>query len=227
MAPSNPFLEEEEGGVKNSSRLADLATELLTVATSRRSLRESPISPDDRPLQPPPKHIMASALLPAPIVPSDFFGRRPPRVRQPLSDPGIRCEAEHSRPRLSRHQPNFRPSILGASVSLGRQLPTGPCSLGGSPPLCISTCWVIWGLCWATEPPPTNLRAALSVLRFVQHQQCPGPSGHLLHLQDRLQDWGGCGGDFQLLRGGYAVPAGEGSRGLPEGCVDGGERHLW
>lgn len=63
MAPSNPFLEEEEGGVKNSSRLADLATELLTVATSRRSLRESPIPPDDRPLQPPPKPIMASALV--------------------------------------------------------------------------------------------------------------------------------------------------------------------
>ncbi|XP_034297774.1 RAB6A-GEF complex partner protein 2 isoform X2 [Pantherophis guttatus] len=38
VAPSNPFLEEEEGGMKNSSRLADLATELLTVATSRRSL---------------------------------------------------------------------------------------------------------------------------------------------------------------------------------------------
>ncbi|KAM3848664.1 RAB6A-GEF complex partner protein 2 isoform 3-T3 [Vipera latastei] len=38
VAPSNPFLEEEEGGVKKTSRLADLATELLTVATSRRSL---------------------------------------------------------------------------------------------------------------------------------------------------------------------------------------------
>lgn len=44
MAPSNPFLEEEEGGVKKTSRLADLATELLTVATSRRSLRESPLT---------------------------------------------------------------------------------------------------------------------------------------------------------------------------------------
>ncbi|XP_058028506.1 RAB6A-GEF complex partner protein 2 isoform X4 [Ahaetulla prasina] len=38
VAPSNPFLEEEDGGVKKSSRLADLATELLTVTTSRRSL---------------------------------------------------------------------------------------------------------------------------------------------------------------------------------------------
>ncbi|XP_074935958.1 RAB6A-GEF complex partner protein 2 isoform X2 [Phalacrocorax aristotelis] len=37
VAPSNPFLEEEEG-LKKDSRLADLATELLTVATSRRSL---------------------------------------------------------------------------------------------------------------------------------------------------------------------------------------------
>lgn len=55
MAPSNPFLEEEECGVKKTSRLADLATELLTVATSRRSLRESPLPPDDRPLRPPPK----------------------------------------------------------------------------------------------------------------------------------------------------------------------------
>ncbi|KAL7989142.1 hypothetical protein Chor_008061 [Crotalus horridus] len=38
VAPSNPFLEEEEGSVKKTSRLVDLATELLTVATSRRSL---------------------------------------------------------------------------------------------------------------------------------------------------------------------------------------------
>ncbi|KAF1555438.1 RAB6A-GEF complex partner protein 2, partial [Eudyptes schlegeli] len=37
VAPSNPFLEEEEG-LKKDSRLADLATELLMVATSRRSL---------------------------------------------------------------------------------------------------------------------------------------------------------------------------------------------
>lgn len=40
VAPSNPFLEEEEG-LKKDSRLADLATELLMVATSRRSLRMS------------------------------------------------------------------------------------------------------------------------------------------------------------------------------------------
>lgn len=40
VAPSNPFLEEEEG-LKKDSRLADLATELLMVATSRRSLRRS------------------------------------------------------------------------------------------------------------------------------------------------------------------------------------------
>uniref|UniRef100_A0A8D0HCH5 RGP1 homolog, RAB6A GEF complex partner 1 n=1 Tax=Sphenodon punctatus TaxID=8508 RepID=A0A8D0HCH5_SPHPU len=39
VAPSNPFLEEEEEGVKKDSRLVDLATELLMVATSRRSLR--------------------------------------------------------------------------------------------------------------------------------------------------------------------------------------------
>lgn len=38
VAPSNPFLEEEER-VKKDSRLADLATELLMAATSRRSLR--------------------------------------------------------------------------------------------------------------------------------------------------------------------------------------------
>ncbi|KAF7239985.1 RAB6A-GEF complex partner protein 2 [Varanus komodoensis] len=39
VAPSNPFLEEEEGGcLKKDSRLADLATELLMAATSRRSL---------------------------------------------------------------------------------------------------------------------------------------------------------------------------------------------
>ncbi|XP_070593031.1 LOW QUALITY PROTEIN: RAB6A-GEF complex partner protein 2 [Erythrolamprus reginae] len=41
VAPSSPFLEEEEeggSGAKKPSRLADLATELLTVATSRRSL---------------------------------------------------------------------------------------------------------------------------------------------------------------------------------------------
>ncbi|XP_053150775.1 RAB6A-GEF complex partner protein 2 isoform X2 [Hemicordylus capensis] len=39
VAPSNPFLEEEEErGAKKDSRLADLATELLMVATSRRSL---------------------------------------------------------------------------------------------------------------------------------------------------------------------------------------------
>ncbi|RMC16551.1 hypothetical protein DUI87_06488 [Hirundo rustica rustica] len=37
VAPSNPFLEEEDG-LKKDSRLADLATELLMVATSRRSL---------------------------------------------------------------------------------------------------------------------------------------------------------------------------------------------
>ncbi|XP_060119511.1 RAB6A-GEF complex partner protein 2 [Heteronotia binoei] len=37
MAPSNPFLEDEEGA-KKDSRLADLATELLMAATSRRSL---------------------------------------------------------------------------------------------------------------------------------------------------------------------------------------------
>ncbi|KFZ67624.1 Retrograde Golgi transport protein RGP1, partial [Podiceps cristatus] len=37
VAPSNPFLEEEES-LKKDSRLADLATELLMVATSRRSL---------------------------------------------------------------------------------------------------------------------------------------------------------------------------------------------
>ncbi|KFQ61434.1 Retrograde Golgi transport protein RGP1, partial [Pelecanus crispus] len=37
VAPSNPFLEEEEG-LKKDSRLADLVTELLMVATSRRSL---------------------------------------------------------------------------------------------------------------------------------------------------------------------------------------------
>lgn len=40
VAPSNPFLEEEEG-LKKDSRLSDLATELLMVATSRRSLRRS------------------------------------------------------------------------------------------------------------------------------------------------------------------------------------------
>lgn len=40
VAPSNPFLEEEEG-LKKDSRLADLATELLMAATSRRSLRRS------------------------------------------------------------------------------------------------------------------------------------------------------------------------------------------
>nr|XP_060617088.1 RAB6A-GEF complex partner protein 2 [Anolis sagrei ordinatus] len=38
VAPSNPFLEEEEGPAKKDSRLADLATELLMAATSRRSL---------------------------------------------------------------------------------------------------------------------------------------------------------------------------------------------
>lgn len=37
VAPSNPFLEEEEG-LKKDSRLADLATDLLMAATSRRSL---------------------------------------------------------------------------------------------------------------------------------------------------------------------------------------------
>ncbi|XP_048359552.1 RAB6A-GEF complex partner protein 2 isoform X1 [Sphaerodactylus townsendi] len=37
VAPSNPFLEEEEGA-KKDSRLADLASELLMAATSRRSL---------------------------------------------------------------------------------------------------------------------------------------------------------------------------------------------
>lgn len=41
VAPSNPFLEEEEGA-KKDSRLADLATELLMAAASRRSLRRSP-----------------------------------------------------------------------------------------------------------------------------------------------------------------------------------------
>lgn len=40
VAPSNPFLEEEEG-LKKDSRLADLATDLLMAATSRRSLRRS------------------------------------------------------------------------------------------------------------------------------------------------------------------------------------------
>jgi len=40
VAPSNPFLEEEEG-LKKDSRLADLAKELLMVTTSRRSLRRS------------------------------------------------------------------------------------------------------------------------------------------------------------------------------------------
>uniref|UniRef100_A0A8C7DZV4 RGP1 homolog, RAB6A GEF complex partner 1 n=1 Tax=Naja naja TaxID=35670 RepID=A0A8C7DZV4_NAJNA len=44
VAPSNPFLEEAEGGTKRSSHLADLATELLTVATSRRSLHLFSIS---------------------------------------------------------------------------------------------------------------------------------------------------------------------------------------
>ncbi|XP_054842574.1 RAB6A-GEF complex partner protein 2 isoform X1 [Eublepharis macularius] len=43
VAPSNPFLEEEEGA-KNDSRLADLATELLMAATSRRSLHVYNIS---------------------------------------------------------------------------------------------------------------------------------------------------------------------------------------
>ncbi|XP_039401842.1 RAB6A-GEF complex partner protein 2 isoform X3 [Mauremys reevesii] len=43
VAPSNPFLEEEEG-VKKDSRLADLATELLMAATSRRSLHVYNIS---------------------------------------------------------------------------------------------------------------------------------------------------------------------------------------
>ncbi|KFQ27991.1 Retrograde Golgi transport protein RGP1, partial [Merops nubicus] len=43
VAPSNPFLEEEEG-LKKDSRLADLATELLMVATSRRSLHVYNIS---------------------------------------------------------------------------------------------------------------------------------------------------------------------------------------
>ncbi|KAG8131382.1 putative Retrograde Golgi transport protein [Naja naja] len=46
VAPSNPFLEEAEGGTKRSSHLADLATELLTVATSRRSLRQRSPSTD-------------------------------------------------------------------------------------------------------------------------------------------------------------------------------------
>lgn len=119
-------------------------------------------------------------------MPRGSFGRRPP--------------------------PLLRPSILGASLSLGRQLPVGPCSPGSSP-LPIRSCRVIWGPCWATisgQLPP-------SVLRFVQHQQCPGPSGHLLHLQDRLQDWGGRGGHLQLLRGGHALPAGEGGQGPPGG----------
>ncbi|XP_037757820.1 RAB6A-GEF complex partner protein 2 [Chelonia mydas] len=43
VAPSNPFLEEEER-VKKDSRLADLATELLMAATSRRSLHVYNIS---------------------------------------------------------------------------------------------------------------------------------------------------------------------------------------
>ncbi|XP_072849207.2 RAB6A-GEF complex partner protein 2 [Pogona vitticeps] len=38
VAPSNPFLEDEDGGRKKDSRLADFATELLMAATSRRSL---------------------------------------------------------------------------------------------------------------------------------------------------------------------------------------------
>nr|XP_056704630.1 RAB6A-GEF complex partner protein 2 [Euleptes europaea] len=38
VAPSNPFLEEDEEGAKKDSRLADLASELLMAATSRRSL---------------------------------------------------------------------------------------------------------------------------------------------------------------------------------------------
>ncbi|XP_075581646.1 RAB6A-GEF complex partner protein 2-like [Pelecanus crispus] len=38
VAPSNPFLEEEEGGLKKDSHLVDLVTELLMVATSRHSL---------------------------------------------------------------------------------------------------------------------------------------------------------------------------------------------
>ncbi|XP_042306106.1 RAB6A-GEF complex partner protein 2 [Sceloporus undulatus] len=38
VAPSNPFLDEEEGAAKKGSQLADLATELLMAATSRRSL---------------------------------------------------------------------------------------------------------------------------------------------------------------------------------------------
>ncbi|XP_029439049.1 RAB6A-GEF complex partner protein 2 isoform X3 [Rhinatrema bivittatum] len=37
MAPSNPFLEEDEG-IRKDSRLVDLATELLMAATSRRNL---------------------------------------------------------------------------------------------------------------------------------------------------------------------------------------------
>lgn len=41
MAPSSPFLEEDEGG-KKDSWLAELAGERLMAATSCRSLRENP-----------------------------------------------------------------------------------------------------------------------------------------------------------------------------------------
>ncbi|KAF1597239.1 UNVERIFIED_CONTAM: RAB6A-GEF complex partner protein 2, partial [Eudyptes robustus] len=41
VAPSNPFLEEEEEGLKKDSHLADLVTELLMVATSRCSLHRA------------------------------------------------------------------------------------------------------------------------------------------------------------------------------------------
>lgn len=41
VAPSSPFLEEDEGG-KKDSWLAELAGERLMAATSCRSLRESP-----------------------------------------------------------------------------------------------------------------------------------------------------------------------------------------
>lgn len=41
MAPSSPFLEEDEGG-KKDTWLAELAGERLMAATSCRSLRENP-----------------------------------------------------------------------------------------------------------------------------------------------------------------------------------------
>lgn len=43
VAPSSPFLEEDEGG-KKDSWLAELAGERLMAATSCRSLRENPFT---------------------------------------------------------------------------------------------------------------------------------------------------------------------------------------